>query len=76
MNVYGNFQGVATGSLEVINLSDKIQFDYFLPKYSYVNSMELKQFGQFTLNTKDLQVANGKKYFFIAASHSLFPQYI
>ena len=53
-----------------------MDFDYFLPKYSYVNSMEKKQFGQFTLNMKDLRVNNGRLYFFIGASHSLFPQYI
>ena len=76
LNVYGNFQSVATGSLEVINWSEKIDFDYFLPKYSYVNSLEKKQIGQFSLNMKDLQTGNGKKYFFVAASHSLFPQYI
>ena len=64
---------MATGSLEVINHNEKMDFDYFLPKYSYVNSMEKKQFGQFTLNMKDLRVNNGRLYFFIGASHSLFP---
>jgi len=42
MNVYGNFASVATGSLEVIHWTENITFDYFLPKYSIVNSMEMK----------------------------------
>jgi len=74
--VYGNFQKIATGSLEVININPKIEFKYLLPRYSSVNSMERKQLGQFSLDIQDFECANTKKYFFIAASHTLFPQYI
>ena len=39
--------------------------------YSYVNSLESMQMGQFELNITDLFTSCGRKYFFIAAS--MFP---
>ena len=45
VNVYGNFRSIATGSIEIINPHADIDFEYFLPKYSSVASMETKQLG-------------------------------
>jgi len=40
VNVYGNFRGTTTSSLEIIHDSPYLTFEYFQPKYSFVKSME------------------------------------
>ena len=76
LSVEGNWLGVPTSSLEVIKRQDNLQFEYSIDKYSFVASGQTKKLGQFTLKLSDIKTPKSRHYFFIAASHTLFPQYI
>ena len=45
MNVYGNFRGVPTSQLEIIQPDSRMRFDYYQPMHSFVNPMETMQIG-------------------------------
>ena len=76
LNVVGNYHKIAITDIEVINPNREMEFQYFLPKYSTVHTSEKKQLGQFKVQFKDITMSNSHRYFWISASHTLFPQYI
>lgn len=78
LHVEGNWHGVVTSSLEIVSERQdaSLEFEYSISKYSFVESMQSRQLGTFKVDVSELQAPVSKKYFFIAASHTLIPQFI